>query len=310
MTGFLDRQLEREPPNRPAKRRVVNAKKIMVMITGIVGAGLAAAYVLLSPFFAMPLYNNFLFYPRLYDEDRYGETVLEGVTRKEVFFTTSDQKKLHGWLFRLPRSSEVVLVHHGNAGNLSSRLSLAATLLRNGASVFLYDYRGYGRSCDASPDIEGICQDGISAYDYLVKQEAFQPAKVVQYGESIGTGVACHVLQRRESGGLILQSGFSSLPAISKERLGFLNIYPTFLFPSNCLDNVAALRKTHPPLLILHGSEDATIPCWHSQVMYKEALEPKKLVLLGGTDHNNVGQVDPDIFGNALAEFFKNLPNS
>ena len=61
-----------------------------------------------------------------------------------------DGVALHGWLIppvaRAEARTPWVLVCHGNGGNISHRLDLALVLRRCGAGVFLFDYRGYGRS--------------------------------------------------------------------------------------------------------------------------------------------------------------------
>src|ERR1051325_1403090 len=69
---------------------------------------------------------------------------------EEVQCTASDGVGLHGWYFpantNSPRGHLAMLVCHGNGGNISHRLDLCQVLLETGVNVFLFDYRGYGRS--------------------------------------------------------------------------------------------------------------------------------------------------------------------
>src|SRR5438874_1468284 len=89
-------------------------------------------------------------YSQIYHPTREHETrpELEKLVYEEVFF--GNAPKLHGWFFPArtdsPRKHSAFLICHGNAGNISHRVDLAQTLLESGANIFLFDYRGYGRS--------------------------------------------------------------------------------------------------------------------------------------------------------------------
>src|SRR5213594_464713 len=56
-----------------------------------------------------------------------------GRPMEDVFFQTSDGVRLNGWFFAAktnsPRGSLVVLLCHGNAGNISHRLEMCRALL-------------------------------------------------------------------------------------------------------------------------------------------------------------------------------------
>jgi alpha-beta hydrolase superfamily lysophospholipase len=91
-----------------------------------------------------------------------------------VHFRAEDGVELNGWFFpaetNSPRSSLVVLLCHGNAGNIGHRLEMAEALLTTGVNLFLFDYRGYGRSQDAPVKKELIgtrkrLTNGLSARD-------------------------------------------------------------------------------------------------------------------------------------------------
>ena len=57
-----------------------------------------------------------------------------------------DGTRLFGWYVAARRPSPVMLWCHGNAGNIIHRLENLMALYDTGLSVFLFDYRGYGRS--------------------------------------------------------------------------------------------------------------------------------------------------------------------
>src|SRR3712207_1420462 len=56
---------------------------------------------------------------------------------------------LYGW-FVLGRPDRTLLIFCGNGGNLTYRAPLLALMRRElGASLFIFDYQGYGRGCPA-----------------------------------------------------------------------------------------------------------------------------------------------------------------
>ena len=81
-----------------------------------------------------------------------------GLEFEDVFLTASDGTGLHGWY--VPGDGPATLVwFHGNAGNISHRVENLLQLNRHlGVSVFIFDYRGYGRS-DGKPSESGLYMD-------------------------------------------------------------------------------------------------------------------------------------------------------
>src|SRR4030095_3723037 len=88
---------------------------------------------------------------------------------EDVFFKTSDGVELNGWVYprhtHSPRSQRVMLVCHANAANISDRLDVCGALLETGVGVFLFDYRGFGRS-QGRPGEEGTYLDAQAAHQW------------------------------------------------------------------------------------------------------------------------------------------------
>lgn len=246
---------------------------------------IAIYYMLFSPLVAMPFYNTCIFHPFVAGDFQLAE--IGGVKKQDVFFSGMGQNKLHGWLFEKPGAAKTVLVSHGNAGNLTHRTELVKMLLDCGASVFIYDYRGFGLS-KGSPTVDGCCEDALAAYDYLRYTKGVPARAIVLYGESIGTGFTSQLASKRDCGSIILQSGFLSLPKIGKEKIPLLSVYPNQLFPFNPLDTLAYLKAKHPPVLLIHGTLDNIIPSKCSDELFKAASGEKYLVKLPKAGHNDI----------------------
>lgn len=78
-----------------------------------------------------------------------------GMPVEEVWMQTADGVSIHGWY--VPHDSAVasLLMAHGNAGNVSDRAYWLARLHAElPANLFMFDYRGFGRSA-GTPSEEG-----------------------------------------------------------------------------------------------------------------------------------------------------------
>ncbi len=224
------------------------------------------------------------------------------IDKQEVSFDNGHGDKLNGWLFKVPESKFVVLVNHGNAGNLINRLLIARDIKQLGFSVFLYDYRGYGAST-GKPTPNGLYEDGLAAYDYVNKELGYKPEQIVIYGESIGTGVTCRVAKERPYAGLILQSALSSLPDVARDGIVWFRAYPDFVFPEPHYSSISIIKELKGPILFIHGENDKMVPAAHSKKMFELAQEPKQIVLLPHAGHNDVQDQDEGLFYAGLKSF-------
>jgi uncharacterized protein len=207
-----------------------------------------------------------------------------GRPHENVFFETSDHVKLNAWFFpttNSPRSRFAVLLCHGNGGNISHRLDVCEALLETGVGVFAFDYRGYGAS-EGRPSEAGTYRDCHAAYDWLLRR-GFAPENIIVYGESLGGGIASELCASKPTGGLILQSTFTSIPEIGSELFPWL---PVRLVGSIKYDTRSRLPKLTIPVLVLHSRDDDLIGYRHSELNFAAANEPKLCCELKG-DHND-----------------------
>lgn len=207
---------------------------------------------------------------------------------REIKFKADNDKELDGFYIKHKNpAAKLVLVCHGNAGSVADRIPLAAHLAAAGASALVFDYEGYGDS-QGEAKMSRLIPDAISAFDYAQNELGYKPEDIILYGESIGCGVATGTMQKRKPKAIILQSPFVSLIKTARDKLFFLYTLPDIVIVEPQLNNLAAVTKEHPPLLLMHGEEDKTLPCRYSKELYEKALEPKELVLIPKVDHNDM----------------------
>jgi hypothetical protein len=209
-----------------------------------------------------------------------------GRPAEDVFIPVDKSGKIEAWYFpagptNAPPSGRVFLVCHGNAGNISHRMDLCQLLLETGASVMLFDYRGYGRS-PGRPGEENTCRDAQAACAWL-RQKGFAATNIVAYGESLGGGVAAELALREPLGGVILQSTFTSVPDLGAELYPWL---PVRLVCSTQYDTLHKLPRLKIPVLIMHSRQDTIIPYAHAERNFAAAREPKTFREIHG-GHND-----------------------
>jgi uncharacterized protein len=268
---------------------------------------LIALYLVASPRFGERAYHHALFAPWKYPVGNYHGDLGSSGRFEDVFFDAIDGKKLHGWFFQGSKN-KAVLVNHGKTGNITDLEQLMFMLLDTGASVFIYDYRGFGRS-EGSPSLKVICEDGIKAYQWLVNEKGIEPRDIVAYGESLGGIVACHLAEQTDIGGLILQSSFSSLRKISIENMSALKYFPQSLFPIHG-NNSMTLSRFKKPVLILHGALDEDINIQHSHELHTAAPASKEFVILPHTLHDEIDKRDGELFVGSVTSFLENLEHT
>jgi len=221
---------------------------------------------------------------------------------EDVLFKASDGIQLHGWFFpcssNSPRSHLAVLLCHGNAGNIGDRLEMAKALLQTGVNVFLFDYRGYGRS-QGRPSEEGTYRDAQAAHQWL-QQQGFQAANVIAFGESLGGGIASELALRAPLGGLVLQSTFSCMTDIGSEVFPWL---PVRWMCTIKYETCSKLPRLKIPVLVMHSRSDGLIGVHHGEKNFKLANEPKLFWELTG-EHNDP-LADPKNFVEGMEKFLR-----
>lgn len=222
-----------------------------------------------------------------------------GLPLQDVWFESEDGIRLFGWYVEARDSQGVLLWCHGNAGNIIHRLENLAELYRVGISVFLFDYRGYGRS-QGTPSEEGVYQDALAAAEYLVRSKRVKPERLVLFGRSLGAAVAAEVASRQKAAGLILESAFPSVESVARAHYFGL---PMHWFLGARFRLIDRLPKLSLPLLVIHGDQDEIIPIELGRQVFELAREPKSFYAVPGADHNDLYHVGGKPYFTRLRQF-------
>jgi uncharacterized protein len=220
---------------------------------------------------------------------------------EEVQFESTDGTVLRGWYWQHPNPQGHLLYCHGN-GDCVAYLGvyLANLSQRHRLSIFVFDYRGYGRS-EGSPSEAGILKDGVAARDWLAKRVAIQPTDVILMGRSLGGAVCVDIAANSGARGLILQNSFTSLPDAAANIYWYL---PVRLLMRNQYRSIDKIARYHGPVLQSHGNQDRIIPYALGQKLFRAAPGRKRFFTIEGGDHNDP---DPEAYAGVLGEFLQSL---
>lgn len=184
------------------------------------------------------------------------------------------------WWAKARPGQPTLLYFHGNGGSLAGRAERIAAYQARGRGVFMMSYRGYGGSGGRPAEADNV-RDGVAAYDALVA-EGVEPARIVLYGESLGTGVAVQVAGRRPVAGVILDAPYTSIAEVGAMHYPWL---PVRLLMRDRYDSITVIGNIRAPLLVLHGDADLVIPVEMGRRLYAAAPEPKTLAIIPGAGH-------------------------
>jgi uncharacterized protein len=200
-----------------------------------------------------------------------------GLRYEDVHFHAEDGVALHGWWIPADTARVSVLFMHGNAGNISHRLQSIQLFHELGLNVFIFDYRGYGRS-GGRPGEDGTYHDARAAWSALLARGAM-PAATVVLGRSLGGAVAAALAREVSPAALIVESTFTSVPDLAATLYPWL---PVRALARIEYDTRSRLRERSCPLLIVHSTEDELIPYSHALALLAAANDPKALLTIRG----------------------------
>ena len=224
----------------------------------------------------------------------------QGLRYDDVEFRTRDGVLLNGWYVSCPGARYVLMFFHGNTRNISYCLDSVRLFHRLGFDVFLFDYRGYGRS-EGNPGERGTYLDAEAAWRYLVDNRRVDRASIVMLGRSLGAAIASWLAVMHQPRALVIESTFTSLPDVAAEIYPYL---PARLLVRHRYPVAQNLPRIHCPLLVVHSREDEIIRFHHAAALYALANGPKELFEISGRHYDGYRTSGTE-YEEGLARFFR-----
>ncbi len=241
---------------------------------------------------------------------------------EDIYFK-GDAGELHGWWFaaqlsntqkanlrkanlrkanlrkaNLRKVRASVLFLHGNGENISTHSSLIYWLTRYQFDVFIFDYRGYGKS-EGSVQISGAINDISRARNYVASRN-IKGNKLFIIGHSLGAslGIVNIALHKKLVDGMIFVSAFSDYKKITREMMSESWITWAFQWPIsmtiddefNPVDFVERLPSV--PKLFIYSEDDSIIRPQHALNLYEKSSEPKFIEKVNGSHNGMFSQIE------------------
>jgi len=220
--------------------------------------------------------TNKLFYFPTHDQPATPEKW--GLGYEDVDFKSADGTKLHGWFVKAKgnKPKGTVVFSHGNAGSLGYHLGFVMWMAEAGYQVFMYDYRGFGKSGGVL-NRDGMVQDVKAAFQYVSQRKDVRQGKIVSYGHSLGGAKSVAALAEIRPVGLkaiVIDSAFSSYQTMARLAAGDLGaeLISDEFSPKDLISKIIGT-----PLLVIHGEKDQVVPFAQGKQLFDLANEPKTL---------------------------------
>jgi len=234
---------------------------------------------------------------------RYSDPARHGIALEDLYIPSTDGVVLHGW--HLPAQGQArgsALFLHGNGENISSHIGSVYWLPAYGYEVFLFDYRGYGRSTGTA-DLDGVMQDAQSMIAYARDHLSAGHKGLTVLGHSMGGSIAIYALaqlpDRHGINALVSVDAFADYRQVTRDALSghwltWAFQWPLSLTISNRYRPADYIGRLSPlPVYILHSADDEIIPPEHAELLFQAAGRPRyRYYLRGG--HNQILALSPN----------------
>ena len=75
------------------------------------------------------------------------------------------------------------------------------------------------------------------------------------------------------------------------------------ILPFDKFESLEKISRATCPVLIIHGTDDWTVPAYHGQILFKVANEPKRAIWVKGAGHNNIVYTNEKLYLDSIKYF-------
>lgn len=202
----------------------------------------------------------------------------------EINIETEDKINLLAWFFKGQSNKPILVYFHGNSFDIGERAYRIKRYNDAGLSTLIVGWRGYSGN-KGVPTEKNLYLDGKATIKWILNNTKFNAKDIINYGESLGSGVAVELNLKYNFLSTVLEAPFTSIADVANKRY---KIYPTKLLVKDKFDNLGKIDQIKSPLLIISGTKDEVVPHFHSQLLFNKANKPKKSLFIDEAMHNNL----------------------
>lgn len=226
----------------------------------------------------------------------------DGLPWREVAIPSARGKTLFGWFIPAGDCAPAMAVVHGWGGNAEMMLPLAGPLHAAGYALLFFDARCHGRSDDDSfASLPRFAEDLAHAVDWLARRSEIDSGRIGVIGHSVG-GAAALLLasQRHDLAAAVTLAAFAHPAAMMRRWLharripywplgAYILCYVQRVIGHRFADIAPChtIRAAGCPVLLVHGSDDETVPVSEAREIYAHRRDERVSLLLIPGSHDN-----------------------
>ncbi len=252
-----------------------------------------------------------------YDENAKPEVVTH--TAVNGTLTTVDHQKISFQHFKNGCQTVIIIAHGYYNSKQAVVLQQLAQAFAGEYDIFMFDFRGHGKSSGLFTWTSREGNDLRAALDFITPQ--YSKKGLIAF--SIGASISINVLANdKRVDSLICVSAPSEMSKIDywfwaidwegdavytlldpRGRIGKgVRPGPFWLAKERPIDNVS---KITIPIMFMHGSRDWVIRSWHSEALYQKASGMKKIIFIKNGPHGEYLMRDyPEQFVGEVRNWF------
>lgn len=201
---------------------------------------------------------------------------------EEHVLTTADGERIIVWHVPAQPGRRVVIYCPGNGDSLAGAAGRFRDIVADGTGLIALSYRGYAGS-SGQPSEHGLLADAAATYAFAASR--YEPGRMIAWGYSLGTGVAIALAADHPFAALILEAPYTSITDVAAAAFPYL---PVRLLLKDHFASDTRLQRVTAPILMMHGTEDTTIPIAFGERLFALAHDPKQFVRIVGAHHDDL----------------------
>ncbi len=245
-----------------------------------------------------------------------------GCTAHQDLWTTSfDGLKLHGFLFSTEGNHRYAIIIHGYRGSLRETSVYGMDYHKRGFNVLLPENRASGMSEGKFVSMGSLeKKDVVKWIEKILEIDG--EAQIVLHGESMGAATVMMTLGEKLPDNVkaaVSDCGYTSLwdelhyllkecmhkPTFPILPLAAFYSRLRFGFGFKKTSSIRAVKKTGVPLLIFHGGSDFVVPTKMAKTIYVATASAKDWFIMPSAGHCQSVIVSPDIYWTRVHDFLK-----
>lgn len=301
-------------------------KKKVMLLSGIATTLLAtvtavSGYVLSNKLMYIKKKDSDFILEREKKAQRFDEAWFNHVPKMELSISSPNGYDMKGYFFRPLPTNNTIIICHGVTENKINSTKYARMFERLGLNTVVYDHRRHGESGGKTTSYGYYEKIDLQAVVHYVRELIGEDAILGIHGESMGaaTTLLYAGTVADEANFYISDCAFSDLREllylIVKNSISIdlrLAVHITDLFmrmrdgywTKNILP-IEAVKHIEKPVLFIHTTEDAFIPCSMTEELYEEKTGPKMLCLFEKGAHAQAFNENPVEYEKMVFEFLR-----